>query len=565
MLRWIILTCIAFTGFLTNGQPLDYFCDDTASIYADEEVAEVVQFLMPVVCKEIYLPGEVVERLLSHEVLDIQINEYSCLSLAYHIWLADALRDMGVYEEAGKYAQRALEIANESENEYISFVLSLLASIAYQDQDFDSAIEYYKANLDLVKKDSPAQSLAGAYNNLALAYLEVDSLQRATGLFNMAFDVLDSTGMLDTHVGAAILDNLAQTALTTGDTLRAFDLLTQKSQTLERVAPDTIRIIDTWISLAQLHLLRKEVSQAQFYLSEARAHAENYSSLPLATAFQLESLWFDYLTLTRQHAAMESSMHQLRSLFSRYADEVNSDRVLLSDAMRNYAQLNVQQVRQLAEIQLEKQAQKQRFQSRMTYLWFSLGLLLILCVAGYFYYRNVVSHQRIRSLNLSVSLNEQKLRNEKLEKELIQSDLDARGHDLTSLAMDNIKRREWTAEIIERLDSALAMPPDKRLDEIKKIYFHLRHQYQIQERLSIPQVHHELINKSFFNRLKSDFPNLTKSEIDLCGLMRLGLSGKEIAVVRNVDPESIRKAKYRLRKNMDFPTPEALQDYLLSP
>jgi hypothetical protein len=211
----------------------------------------------------------------------------------------------------------------------------------------------------------------------------------------------------------------------------------------------------------------------------------------------------------------------------------------------------------LANIQLEKKEQQQRYQRRLTYLMMVFGLILALSIYIYFYYRTKTNKQQIRSLELSVDLNEAQLKNQELEKVLLKNNLDASERELVSIAMDNAKRKEWTKEVMDKIDFVLGQPSEQQSDGFKSLYLQLVHQFQIQDRLSLTQANEDTIPKLFLHKLKTQFPDLTPAEIDLCVLIRLGLTGKEIAVIRNIDPESIRKAKYRLRLKMNAPDPGA--------
>ena len=60
----------------------------------------------------------------------------------------------------------------------------------------------------------------------------------------------------------------------------------------------------------------------------------------------------------------------------------------------------------------------------------------------------------------------------------------------------------------------------------------------------------EQVNADFFERLNQIAPDLTASEKQICALLRLNLSNKEIASIRNISPKSGEMARYRLRKKL---------------
>jgi hypothetical protein len=64
----------------------------------------------------------------------------------------------------------------------------------------------------------------------------------------------------------------------------------------------------------------------------------------------------------------------------------------------------------------------------------------------------------------------------------------------------------------------------------------------------------------FFIRLKDKFPELTPAEVRLICLSRLKLDTRQMAGILGVSPESVRKSRYRLRKKLDIPGDQPLED-----
>ncbi|PQJ80783.1 helix-turn-helix transcriptional regulator [Polaribacter porphyrae] len=76
---------------------------------------------------------------------------------------------------------------------------------------------------------------------------------------------------------------------------------------------------------------------------------------------------------------------------------------------------------------------------------------------------------------------------------------------------------------------------------------------------------------SNFEKLYPDFktsiyqiaPNLTSNELKLSAFLRLNLSSKEISNLLNITPESVNKARYRLRKKLYLSANEDLSTFIL--
>lgn len=62
----------------------------------------------------------------------------------------------------------------------------------------------------------------------------------------------------------------------------------------------------------------------------------------------------------------------------------------------------------------------------------------------------------------------------------------------------------------------------------------------------------EQSNQHFQLQLKRRFPELTAYDLRLCTYLKSNLSTKEIATLLNIAPDSVKKAKHRLRKKLEI-------------
>ena len=74
----------------------------------------------------------------------------------------------------------------------------------------------------------------------------------------------------------------------------------------------------------------------------------------------------------------------------------------------------------------------------------------------------------------------------------------------------------------------------------------------------------EDIHPSFTQKLnQAATQKLTATEMRLCMLLRLDLSSKEIASVLRITPDSVRVARYRLRKKLPLDSTDELVNFML--
>ncbi|HEY9007184.1 tetratricopeptide repeat protein [Ohtaekwangia sp.] len=72
----------------------------------------------------------------------------------------------------------------------------------------------------------------------------------------------------------------------------------------------------------------------------------------------------------------------------------------------------------------------------------------------------------------------------------------------------------------------------------------------------------EEIYPDFFSRLRYLHPSLTRADMRLLAVLKMNLSMKEAARILAISPDSVKKAKYRLKKKLGMEQEESLEDFL---
>ena len=76
--------------------------------------------------------------------------------------------------------------------------------------------------------------------------------------------------------------------------------------------------------------------------------------------------------------------------------------------------------------------------------------------------------------------------------------------------------------------------------------------------------HFESVNKSFYSRLKQAYPDISPNDLKISALIKLNLSIKEMAGILNISPDSVKTARYRLRKKLQLNSEDNLTDFILN-
>ena len=62
--------------------------------------------------------------------------------------------------------------------------------------------------------------------------------------------------------------------------------------------------------------------------------------------------------------------------------------------------------------------------------------------------------------------------------------------------------------------------------------------------------------------MRSKFPDLTHGDLRLCALFKMGLGTKEVASILAISPDSVKTARYRLRKKLSIDQEEDLMLFI---
>ena len=74
----------------------------------------------------------------------------------------------------------------------------------------------------------------------------------------------------------------------------------------------------------------------------------------------------------------------------------------------------------------------------------------------------------------------------------------------------------------------------------------------------------EGVYDNFFGKLKSMIPSITTGEMRLSALMKLNLSTKEISSTLGISPDSVTKAKYRIKKKIEMEDSKKFQELIIN-
>lgn len=136
----------------------------------------------------------------------------------------------------------------------------------------------------------------------------------------------------------------------------------------------------------------------------------------------------------------------------------------------------------------------------------------------------------------------------KKERDAYQKSLAYKEQDLKNMAIENQLKNNYQKEMYDRFEAILQVPENGIKSELKRMMMDMNIQSESDIKNTIFQDNIDKINHEFEAELKSQYEALTPSEIELCKLVHLKKTNKEIAQIRKVSEGAVKVAKHRIKK-----------------
>lgn len=209
----------------------------------------------------------------------------------------------------------------------------------------------------------------------------------------------------------------------------------------------------------------------------------------------------------------------------------------------------------------------------LVHIGFVSGIVVLFLVILIRFSRLLFEEARL-SQELKLAKDELESKNVDLEKEVAeksiellnekekahQLELDYKQKDLESAQLNIRIKQEASEQLIKRLETMDR--EGKGQVGIQKLIHELKLRQKLDERLDLLAKDQENVNSEFFDRLIAQYPDLSKTEREICALIRLNLSTKEIATIRQASVNSVNTARSRIRKKTGLNRKDELEQFL---
>ena len=464
--------------------------------------------------------------------------------------LAGHLKNIGDYNNAVEYAKRYIQLqaklnANGSMN---YFYMMHFFNAAEQ---YDSSIHYMKLGIEhlLSAPKLNKHFLITNYNNIGYTYYLNKQLDSAEVYYKRVIN-FEKAQEDYAHIYGLATGNLGQLYFDKGDYKKSLAMFEIDAALTKGRIPESHN--NAMVGQAECYfnfgnystskrilskLIGDNIPKEKTRLRAFRLMGEVCTELnnPACAALYLDK----FIQLNDEIIERQKSKKELTQELSRTkVDLIEKDLALAKnkvDLINN-------------ELLLTKSREKsQKLKTRIFIISLILSFLVLIMVFSYYRTR--------QKKNQAIT---------QLRNELLENEINDKKKDLSNVVTNLTYKRKFIDEVQEKLKNIQQQPNEMLMENLALLIREFNNYRGADKNVAVLQADIDKVNLSFFNRLAEKFPLLTENEKEICGLFVLNLSSKDIAIIRNVGPEAVKKARHRIRKKLPITTEENLTTFLNS-
>ncbi|RFC54134.1 tetratricopeptide repeat protein [Brumimicrobium aurantiacum] len=475
---------------------------------------------------------------------------------------------IGQYDKANELLFEGLNYLADNNHPLMAvFNHSLIAKNYIKSEQYELAEKHYLKAIELSKLKEKVFFTVHTYNNIGVFYENIKDYEKAITYYNKGIELLENRNLttklrtqlvlLKGNLGGVLLNQKSEEKR--GLTYLYEDLNFNLKQREFNIA------INAASRLALHYKSKKKYTKAIEVLSYC---LENIDSSYIKNGHRNNTTnlydWLFKMNLQNQNNKMALHYFEKYDALRTKNQEIRKEnrykieKTLLENILT--AQLNIQR-QEIKFKDIENKRLKQKNEDFFYRIVLGSISFIILSVVIIFY-----SRKRIDLMRTKKELAENKFEVEKLEKEKAKIELNYKNKDITDFAIDISRKQEILTELKSKLNEIIEKQPKDTPTsaELKSLIRYANNNLIIDDQLNKFQQNVEEVNYQFFDVLKEKYPELTELDKNICGLIRLGLSNKEIATMRNVSYKAIRMSRYRIRKKLNLPPEVNIVEFLKS-
>lgn len=483
-------------------------------------------------------------------------NDSTYLFLSYY-WKGMIYEIFGDYNKAIENDFKALAIANsiKSEKRRAITLNNIGLVYSYQVEYYKQALEYFKKYLSLARQLHLENDIMGAYNNLAMVFTNMEMADSAA--FYAELTIEQATKLDDKRHIALASTQMAKISKQRGNYAQCIEY-SRKAENIYKSEHYLVELAALYYDISTMFYEDNQLDSASFY-----AH----KMLEIADEYELTT----YKSTALQRLSNIYSSQHIYDIAYEYlsAYEVLNDSLNKQDTRESLARMQTLYELDLKEKEIDNFRIKSDMEKRKEqfYLFAMISLLLVATVIIYLFMLKRKKDLLLLQQKALIHNNEKKMAALELEKSRaneaeLQTQLAFRTRQLTTHALSMMQKNKMMQELSGTLKAISRYARDEQKDEMRKLQQQIKRNLNVDKDWDLFKMYFEQVNKDFFTRLLEKFPSLSPNDLRLSALIKLNMNIKEAASVFNLEPASVKSARYRLRKKLGLRQEDDLYEFM---
>ncbi len=498
------------------------------------------------------------------QVLKLRRNRNDTIGVAGSLGnLAFTYKNVGNYEKTAEYLYESLDIF-EKIGDTISIV-GRLQSLYYLKERLklqQDAFEVLTKAIGLSKKINYPMQLAELYSNLSGYYLNINEYDSALIYEQLALDMF-----IDLDIERSCAASYLQFA-------NIYDKM-GKYKKARSYYYKAMGIYKPMQAVPKLNILYENFGlnfsaenmndSAEYYFLKAYNSAKkiNQARVVQYTAKDLRTF---YKKINNYKKSLEYF-----EIYTHYSDSISGGitkkqiaeldvKYQISQKEKKIALLENQKLE--FEIKDVRNKQKQQF-----YISTIILVVIVLIAFGVFVYFKSKKDKQIQRQKEIVHIREKELANSELEKSKLKekelnTQLEYKSKQLTSHALNMMKKNKFLHELESDISDIRKEAGEDVKAKLRRVNSLIKRNNKSDKDWELFKNYFEEVNQGFYERLNVKHPGLSSNDYKLCALIKLNMNIKESASVLNISPESVKTARYRLRKKLEMNADQDLHELI---
>ena len=448
----------------------------------------------------------------------------------------------GSYDHGLSYLFEGLELYKSLDDTLGEANCLMNVGLIYADRnDYDRALEFYfdaLTKFELKKADGRS---ATTYTKIASIFIDQGNYEAARDFLRRSLNIHKYEGFKYGQMEA--YNRLGLWHFKTGS-IDSANLFLMESLDLSQSINDVEGKTKTLLDLANIQLSVNNLAKAEEYLNLALTFGREINSHK-----RLKEIYEKLQIIYRRRGDLNKAIFY----YDQYIQE--RDSLFNEEMVNNIARLESQ----LATVEQQKQIglkeQEIIILQQETALQQTRIVILIVAILGI----AVISILVVRSRQARARHKEQKAEQvaQKAEHEIEQ-----KNRELSSYTVNFVQKNKLFEDLIESIQEIKKRSEPEVKKDLAGIEKIVKRHIKVDEDWNDFKMRFEHVHKGFFDQLHEKFPSLTNNDLRLSVLVKMNFSIKEISDMFGISPESVKTARYRLKKKLKLPSEQKLDDFI---